>query len=61
MRRHSDVNLGYVRVRDLDTGQEFVTAAGKNHDYRRLVRNRPFGTDQTDRPNIDATELPIVR
>jgi hypothetical protein len=58
---HFDVNLGYVRVRDPDTGQEFVTAAGKHYDYRRLVRDRPFGTDLTDRPNIDAIELHIVR
>jgi hypothetical protein len=38
-----------------------VTAGGKNYYYRRLVRDRPFGTDQADRPNINATELPIVR
>jgi len=48
-------------VRDADTGKEFVTAAGKHYDYGRLVRDRPFDTDLTDRPNIDAIELPIVR
>ena len=61
MRRHSDVNPGNVRVRDPNTGQEFVTAAGKNSYYRPQGREPPFGTDQTDRPNIDATELLIVR
>jgi hypothetical protein len=61
MRRHSDATLGNVRVRDPNTGEEFVTAAGKNYYYRPLGSDRPFGTDQTDRPNIDATELLVVR
>lgn len=61
MRRHSDAILGQVRVRDPNTGEEFETAAGKNYYYRPLGSDRPFGTDETDRPNIDATELLIVR
>jgi len=61
MRRHADAILGQVRVRDPNTGEEFETAAGKNYYYRPLGSDRPIGTDETDRPNIDATELLIVR
>jgi hypothetical protein len=59
----SDARRGQVRLRDPQTGEEFVAAAGHNYYYRPAGGDERhiFGTDNTDRPNIDATELLVVR
>jgi hypothetical protein len=59
----SDARRGQVRLRDPNTGEEFTSTAGHNYYYRPAAGDERhiFGTDNTDRPNIDATELLIVR
>jgi hypothetical protein len=59
----SDARRGLVRLRDPDSGEEFTAAAGHNYYYRPSGGDERhiFGTDNTDRPNIDATELLIVK
>jgi hypothetical protein len=59
----SDARRGLVRLRDPDSGEEFTAAAGHNYYYRPAAGDERhiFGTNNTDRPNIDATELLIVK
>ena len=59
----SDARRDQVRLRDPQTGEEFTAAAGHNYYYRPAAGDERhiFGTDDTDRPNIDATELLIVK
>lgn len=55
----SDANRGQVRLQDPTTGETFVAAAGKNYYWRPDGADERgiFGTNNTDRPNIDATLL----
>lgn len=61
--RDSDARRDLVRLRDPNTGEEFTVASGYNYYYRPAGGDERtiFGTDNTDRPNIDATELMMVR
>jgi len=62
MQNDSDARRDQVRLRDPNTGEEFTAAAGHNYYYRPAAgdENSIFGTNNTDRPNIDASELLIV-
>jgi len=62
MQNDSDARRDQVRLRDPNTGEEFTAAAGHNYYYRPAAGdgNSIFGTNNTDRPNIDASELLIV-
>ena len=59
----SDARRGQVRLRDPNTGEEFTATSGHNYYYRPAGGDERniIGTDNTDRPNIDATELLLVR
>src|SRR4029078_7215112 len=59
MQNDSDARRDQVRLRDPNTGEEFTAAAGHNYYYRPAAGdgNSIFGTNNTDRPNIDASEL----
>ncbi len=53
----SDATRGVQRVRDPYTNEEFEAAAGFNYYWRPLGSDQPVGTNNTDRPNIDVTEM----
>lgn len=59
MQSGSDARRDQVRLQDPNTGETFVAAAGKNYYWRPAGTDERgvFGTDNTDRPNIDATQL----
>ncbi len=58
----SDARRGQVRLQDPTTGETFVTAGGKNYYWRPIGADERgiIGTDNTDRPNIDVTQLLIM-
>ncbi len=60
---YSDAQRDQVRLRDPNAGEEFTATSGHNYYYRPAAgdERHVFGTDNTDRPNIDATELLRVR
>ncbi|MEO8027707.1 MAG: hypothetical protein ABI823_14590 [Bryobacteraceae bacterium] len=55
--RRSDVNRGRVRLEDPYTGERYEAVSGKNYYYVHAPTGGVVGTNNTDRPNIDVTEL----
>ena len=55
--RRADVNRGRVRLEDPYTGQRYEAVSGKNYYYVHSPSGQVLGTNNTERPNIDVTEL----
>lgn len=55
--RRADGNRDRVRLEDPYTGQKYEAVSGKNYYYVHSPSGQVMGTNNTERPNVDVTEL----